>query len=149
MIHKWDVVRNPQYCPLQARTCQLDPSRVPWILEHVSAFSSLLVLLDVQCSDTGFTCITCAQLTLGWDARMLLGGKGFLALCLPCQCHVLGVDSLSIRFNHRSFQKPAVSPGPCVVFCRKKDAWKEWKWKVPLEMSLARLELAAHVTREI
>ena len=44
----------------------------------------------------------------------------------------LGVGSLSILFNHRSFQQPSVSQG-LSWFCRKKDAWKEWKWKVPLD----------------
>ena len=47
----------------------------------------------------------------------------------------LGLDSFSILFNHRSFQ----SPDPFSLgFCRfsgKKDPWKEWKWKVPVEMS--------------
>ena len=36
----------------------------------------------------------------------------------------LGVDSLSILFSHRSFQKPAISPG-FWRFSRKKDPWKE------------------------
>ena len=40
--------------------------------------------------------------------------------------NTLGVDSLSILFNHRSFQKPiAVFPGFGWV-SRKKDPWKEW-----------------------
>ena len=35
----------------------------------------------------------------------------------------LGVDSLSLLFNHRSFQKPPVCPGFFIP--RKKDPWKE------------------------
>ena len=37
---------------------------------------------------------------------------------------LLGVGSISILFSHRSFQKPAISPGFLVVF--KKDPWKAW-----------------------
>ena len=39
---------------------------------------------------------------------------------------VLGVDSLSFFFNHRSFQKPDLFPRGFGWFFRKKDAWKEW-----------------------
>ena len=43
------------------------------------------------------------------------------------------VDSLSIRFNHHSFQAPiAVSPGFWAVFW-KENRWKEWTGKLPLE----------------
>ena len=43
----------------------------------------------------------------------------------------LGVDSLSILFNHRSFQKPAVLPGFPEVFL--KEGSLERMGKVPLE----------------
>ena len=45
---------------------------------------------------------------------------------------LLGVDSFSILFNHPYFQQP----DPFSLGFRrfsKKDPWKEWKWKVPLE----------------
>ena len=46
---------------------------------------------------------------------------------------ILGVDSLSILFNHRSFQKPDPFSLGFRRFSRRKDPWKEWNWKVPLE----------------
>ena len=39
---------------------------------------------------------------------------------------VLGVDSLSIIFNHRSFQQPVVSPGLSMVSGKESDPRKEW-----------------------
>ena len=63
-----------------------------------------------------------------------LGRRGKMGGAKHTQIHnrTLGVDSLSILFNHRSFQKPAVSPGFGVVLQKDSDAWKEWNWKVPL-----------------
>ena len=46
---------------------------------------------------------------------------------------VLGVDSESILFNHRSFQKPAVSPGVLMFFW--KEVSLERMGKCPLENS--------------
>ena len=44
-----------------------------------------------------------------------------------------GVDSDSILFSHRSFQKPmAMSPG-ILVFLKDPNPWKEWKWKLPVD----------------
>ena len=40
--------------------------------------------------------------------------------------YVLGVDSISILFNHRSFQKQDLFPQGVGWFFRKKNAWKEW-----------------------
>ena len=45
----------------------------------------------------------------------------------------LGVDSVSILFNHPSFQQPDPFSLKFRRFSRKKDPWKEWTWKVPLE----------------
>ena len=47
--------------------------------------------------------------------------------------NILGVDSFSILSDHRSFQKPDPFPLGLLRSLRKKDPWKEWKWKVPLE----------------
>ena len=55
------------------------------------------------------------------DASVLRPENGTLQVLIP-----------TMLFNHRSLKKPAVSPG-VGWFCRKKHAWKEWKWKVPLE----------------
>ena len=50
------------------------------------------------------------------------------------QANVLGLDSLSILFNHRSFQKSdPFFPGIPEVFWKDSDPWKEWNWKVPLD----------------
>ena len=45
---------------------------------------------------------------------------------------ILGVDSFSILFNHRSFQKPDLFPPVDGLLKRNEDPWKEWKWKIPL-----------------
>ena len=45
----------------------------------------------------------------------------------------LGVDSSSILFSHGSLQKPDPFPQGFWWFSRKKDPWKEWKWKLPLD----------------
>ena len=46
----------------------------------------------------------------------------------------LGVDSFSILFKHRSFQRPAVSPDLFDGFLKRFGSLgSEWKWKVPLE----------------
>ena len=39
----------------------------------------------------------------------------------------LGVESSSILFSHRSFQKPDPFPQGFGWFSRKKDPWKEWR----------------------
>ena len=63
-------------------------------------------------------------------------GQGFipmalLALGLLPTCSILGVDSFSILFSHRSFQKPAFfSPGVLMVFLERMG-------KVPLELRFA------------
>ena len=46
----------------------------------------------------------------------------------------LGVDPFSILFNHPSFQKPEPFSLGFSRVSRKKDPWKEWNWKVPIEM---------------
>ena len=58
--------------------------------------------------------------------------------CMPAgaQPQYSGVDSISILFNHCSFQKPIAFPQAFWWFSRKKDPWKEWKWKLPLEVCL-------------
>ena len=50
----------------------------------------------------------------------------FLLICFPWFALVLGLDSLSILFNHRSFQKPGPFPLSFRWFPEKKDPWKEW-----------------------
>ena len=48
--------------------------------------------------------------------------------------YFLAVDSPFC--NHRSFQKPAFSPGFLMV-SKKREPWKEWKWKVALDIWVA------------
>ena len=46
--------------------------------------------------------------------------------------NLLGLDSFSIIFNHRSFKPPLFTRVSEVVE-KDSDPWKEWKWKVPVE----------------
>ena len=58
---------------------------------------------------------------------------------------LLGVDSFSILFNHRSFQKLAVSPGVLIVFW--KEGSPERMGKCPLEYGWLRNPFRATLKR--
>ena len=121
-----------EFCAPQTRSAATLPGSTPLLAAAAIGSEEVVELLPLGIARLSFALPRKRASMSPFDPVELIRSNGkqpeagtcFVAMCAM----VLGVDSLSILFNHPSFQKPADFLGFPFFFFRKKDRVMRYWW---------------------